>query len=337
MMATAGRRPSWHWSTSDVEATRALSYWVDKVCNSFLELDIDSPYRRHFRAQLDQRDFGPATLGVVEADIQSIRRTRARIARSRYNSFFLLHLRSGTMRFQQYGRDTFLQAGDCALVDCKEPYRQDCPLPTRCVALRFPEDWLRNWLPAPEHFAARSIAATSGWGTVLSGAMANLDTDMEAELALPDGVVAEQVAALLALATGPTGHVTSGSDKIRGRLIRTLQDRCHEANLTPEVVAANHRISKRYLHHLFAQANTTFGDELMRIRLEHAHRLLSDKRYDAVSITEVAARCGFVAPSHFARRFRRTYGLGPMQFRSARQTSAPHGSRLQQQTRMETT
>lgn len=318
MSATAAQHSYLHRSTSDVEAAHALAYWVDSICGSFMELDIESSDREHFRARLDQRDFGPATLGVVEAHTQSIRRTRARIAQSRYNSFFLLHMRTGNMRYQQYGRETFVQAGDCVLIDCKEPYQQDCPLTTRCVTLRFPEDWLRNWLPSPERVVARAFPSAAGWGTALAAVLANLDTDMEAELALPDSVVAEQVAALLALAAGPNDHVTSGRDKIRSRLTRTLRDRCHETDLTPNAVAADHRISKRYLHYLFAQANTTFGDELMRVRLERAHRLLSDKRYDGISVTEVATRCGFVAPSHFARRFRETYGLGPTQFRRTR-------------------
>jgi len=324
MNVIAGERPYLHRSTSDVEVAHALAYWVDSICGSFMELDIDSSDREHFRAQLDQRDFGPATLGVVEAHTQSIRRTRARIAQSRYSGFFLLHMRTGTMRYQQYGREAFVQAGDCVLIDCKEPYQQDCPQATRCVALRFPEDWLRNWLPSPERFVARAFSPAAGWSTALAAVLANLDTDMEAQLALPDSVVAEQVAALLALAAGPNAHIASGRDKIRSRLMRTLRDRCHETGLTPNAIAADHRISKRHLHYLFAQANTTFGDELMRVRLESAHRLLSDKRYDGISVTEVATRCGFVAPSHFARRFRETYGLGPAQFRRARWCGLSH-------------
>lgn len=320
MSTMADRSPYVHRSTSDVEAVRALSYWVDTIGDSFLELDIDSSDREHFRAQLDQRDFGPATLGIVEAHTQRIRRTRARIARSRYNDFFLLHMRKGKMRYRQFGREAFVQTGDCVLVDGKEPYEQDCPQATRCVVLRFAEDWLRNWLPAPEEFVARAFSPTAGWASALSAALANLDTDMDVELALPDSVVAEQIAGLLALTAGPAGRAVRGRDKIRRRLMRTLRDRCHEADLTPSSIAAVHGISKRYLHLLFAQANTTFGDELMRARLKNAHRLLSDSRYNDVSVTEVAAQCGFVAPSHFARCFRKTYGMGPTQFRGGRQT-----------------
>jgi transcriptional regulator GlxA family with amidase domain len=70
---------------------------------------------------------------------------------------------------------------------------------------------------------------------------------------------------------------------------------------------------------LFAQSGTTFGHELLRIRLELARRLLGDRRFGKISIGEVAARCGFVEPSHFARRFRAKYGQGPTEFRRATQ------------------
>ncbi len=80
-------------------------------------------------------------------------------------------------------------------------------------------------------------------------------------------------------------------------------------------MADTHGISKRYLHYLFAQKSLTFRSELIRVRLDAAQRLLSDKRYSALTVGEVAARCGFLEPSHFTRRFRKAYGAGPSEFR----------------------
>jgi transcriptional regulator GlxA family with amidase domain len=53
----------------------------------------------------------------------------------------------------------------------------------------------------------------------------------------------------------------------------------------------------------------------MRMRLACGHRLLSDSRYSGLTVSEVAVRCGFLEPSHFARRFRKAYGAGPVEFR----------------------
>jgi AraC-like DNA-binding protein len=317
MLATIASPARQRWSTADVESKHALAYWIDTICQSFLEIDIDTPERERFRARLAQSSLGPAALHIVEADAQKIRRTPARIANSRYASYFLLQLREGQLRFQQYGRDACIEAGDCVLVDCNAPYRLECPHTTRSVALRFPRDWLRNWLPAPESLAGRPFRSGTGWSNTLCAALANLDTDVEQDLALPEGVVAEQIAALLALAAGPDAHVSRASEKLLNRIRGTMRDRCHEPGLTPGDIADANGISKRYLHYLFAHADSTFGSVLMRMRLGCAHRLLSDTRYSALSISEVAMRSGFLEPSHFARCFRKAFGSGPMEFRTA--------------------
>jgi AraC-like DNA-binding protein len=311
------------WSTQDVESRHALAYWVETISKTFLEIDIDCPEREHFYAQLDQFELGPATLCVIEAATQTVRRTRAQIARSRYPAYFLLGLRAGRLRLQQYGRESHLQPGECILVDCKEPYRLDCLDTTRCVAVRFPQDWLRDWLPAAESFANRPFAKKSGWNAALAAALRSLDTDCEGELALPGGMVAQQIAGLLALAAGPTAQAYSPRAKLLHRILGTLRDLSREPGLSPADVAGVHGISKRYLHYLFAQASTTFRTELMRIRLESAHRILNDRRFDNVSVREVAGRCGFVEPSYFARRFRVTFGVGPTQLRAARSRGDP--------------
>jgi len=312
------------WSTTDVESQHALAYWVDTICDRFLEIDIDSPNRHQFHAQLEQSSFGPASLNLVEADVQTVRRTPARIARSRYAGYFLLHLRWGQLRFEQYGRDCRVEPGDCVLVDCQAPYRLDCLQATRSVALRFSREWLCNWVPSPETLAGRSLRCGTGWSHTLASALANLDTDPTLELALPEGIVAEQIAALLALAVGPDAQASRGTDKLLDRIRRTIRDRCHEAGLTPGAIADAHGISKRYLHYLFAHTNSTFGDELMNMRLECARRLLSDARFSALKVSDVAARCGFLEPSHFARRFRRAYGSGPAAFRETALSRGAH-------------
>src|SRR5262249_24069603 len=84
MVVMADRPARQRWSTAAAEARDALAYWVDTICKSFLEIDIDSPQRDHFHAQLEETELGPAMLYIVEADTQTVRRTPARIAHSRY-------------------------------------------------------------------------------------------------------------------------------------------------------------------------------------------------------------------------------------------------------------
>jgi transcriptional regulator GlxA family with amidase domain len=91
----------------------------------------------------------------------------------------------------------------------------------------------------------------------------------------------------------------------------------NDPSLDPQSVADLHGISKRYLHLLFANAGTSFGAALMELRLERARQLLDDRRLARVGISELAWRCGFSEPSHFARRFRARFGAAPDAYRKA--------------------
>jgi AraC family transcriptional activator of tynA and feaB len=305
-----------HWSTSQVEQPEALAYWVDTVCDQFLELEIDTPMRDRFHASLDQVDLGPATANFLEAGVQRVRRTRAKIARMRTPMFMLMQLRVGQVTYQQLGREVRVGPGECVLIDCTEPYELECPHPTRAMALRLPADWLRRWIAQPERHAAQLFSA-GGWSSALCAAVASLDIDSCENLAVPADEIAETIATLLKLALGPEREASLQRPILFNQLMRTLQNRLHEAELSPTTVAAEHGICTRSVHYVFAGARTTFVERLMELRLGRAREMLSDAQLFDLPVAEVAVRCGFADPSHFARRFRRRFGQSPLQFRSS--------------------
>jgi AraC-like DNA-binding protein len=307
------------WSTEEVDHHRALAYWIDTVCLRFLALEIDSPLRDRFRARLEQIDLGPATVNCIHAETQRVRRTNAHLADSRHPVFILLQLHAGQVRFRQLGREVIVRTGESVFIDGTEPYELECPQATSSLALRMPELWLKQWVPHPERFAARLFTG-GGWSAALNAALATMDVDSCEELALSREAVAEQIAALLALAMGRDREAEAGAT-LFDDLVRTLRSRLQEADLSPLDVADQHRVSRRRLHYAFAAANTTFVEQLMRLRLERAREILSDSRFADLPVTEVAARCGFMDPSHFARRFRQKFGQPPRQFRSAARRS----------------
>jgi AraC family transcriptional activator of tynA and feaB len=304
-----------HWSTDSVEQKRALQFWVDTVCDRFLELEIDTPARSNFRACLDQIDFGATTLSFVGAASQRIRRTPARISRTRFPAFFLVQFRIGHGLLRQRGKERHVHAGDCVLIDGTEPYDLECPQASSAAILRMPEQWLRRWLPNPEHSAAM-LFSQGDWSSALCAAMASLRLETCGDLALPRSTVAEQIISLLTLAVGKS-EASEPAHSLLNDLVVTLRERLEETDLAPLAVAAQHDISKRTLHYAFAAAGTTFVEQLMKLRLERAREILSDARQAAPRIEDVATRCGFTDPSHFARRFRQKYGRAPLQYRRA--------------------
>ncbi|HVW71272.1 MAG TPA: AraC family transcriptional regulator [Steroidobacteraceae bacterium] len=303
------------WSTADVPPRDALAYWCDSIGQVMLELDIEAPGGDGFSAQLDQGTLGPVSANFLKASPQSVARTRRGISRSSSEAFLLVHLRSGTFAFDRAGETTFVHSGACILMDSRERYEVCCPKPTDCLILQLPAEWLRAWAPNPEVLAGKLLRPDGSWAGVLTAAVAALQAGELDRLALPPGVVAEQLACLLALAAGPDDPRPSRPDSLTIRLHRALRDRYHEVGLTPAAVAHDLAISVRYLHYLFAKRKTTFGRELVRVRLERARDLLSDPRSARTSIGDVAARCGFAEASHFARCFRGSFGVAPSDYR----------------------
>ena len=136
-------------------------------------------------------------------------------------------------------------------------------------------------------------------------------------LLLPHHVITNQIAGLLALAVGPSDNaMTKHTRKMYLSSLQQIDVFAHDPDLDAGMLAASLNISTRYLHTLFATAGTTYGHQLLRIRMERATAMLSDKCFAAMGISEIAALCGFNDPSHFARRFRARFNHTPGMYRT---------------------
>jgi AraC family transcriptional activator of tynA and feaB len=304
-----------HWSTARSRPGEALSYWVDAICEAFLEMKADSPAPRNFSAAITQHPFGPIDLNYADTTAQDVWRTKHAIAGSRKHTFYLLYMREGQLKARQRGREALVQPGDCVLIDSMEPYSFSFPDTNRCLSVQMPEDWLRRWIATPETATAISYS-TSGWGRKLARTIGDLAERNFDELALPRASIADELGALLSL-VGACGLETKAAHRemLLQRIRLNIRERMHDCALDAQSIAGASGISRRYLHLLFAEARTSFATELMNLRLERAKQFLSDARFTNESIGEIASRCGFREPSHFARRFGAAYGAAPAAFR----------------------
>jgi AraC family transcriptional regulator, regulatory protein of adaptative response / methylphosphotriester-DNA alkyltransferase methyltransferase len=100
---------------------------------------------------------------------------------------------------------------------------------------------------------------------------------------------------------------------LRARLIVA---RHYRRQLTLEVLAAALASSPRQLQRAYAQfGDTTFSEDLIARRMTAAAQLLVEQR--SIAIADVARLVGYRQAQHFARVFRRRYGVAPARFRSA--------------------
>jgi LacI family transcriptional regulator len=130
----------------------------------------------------------------------------------------------------------------------------------------------------------------------------------------PKGVVTRRSTELLAV-----------EDPTVGAALRYIQANFCEGDLSVGDVVAHCRVPRRSLERTFKrELQRTVLHEILRVRVSYAQRLLETT---SLSVTDIAARSGFVNLNHFFRVFQGRTGLTPRKFRLARQLTVSSSAR----------
>jgi AraC-like DNA-binding protein len=106
-------------------------------------------------------------------------------------------------------------------------------------------------------------------------------------------------------------------------LSRVVVARHYQRHLTLPAVAKALASSPRQLQRAYAQfGHQSFHEDLLERRMRAAAALLIEQ--PAIPVADVARLVGYRQPSHFARAFRRRFGLAPAGFRSVARKNGIH-------------
>ena len=309
------------WSTDDVPAAQRLDYWIGAICEGFLEMEATSPQAASFHSSLESMPLGAIGVHRVRGSAQDVFRTSRGIAKGRENYFYLLCKTDSAWSSAQAGHSARLLPGDVLLVDSRRRYEFHFPLSADTVSLELPTAWVESWLPDPSRHLAQRIDGQSGWGLALSSFAQQLSPEMAAAPPLPQALLTDQLGALLALATGgdvPAAGADPSASALRRQVTDAICERHAEPGLTAAAVAAGLGISERTLHRCLAGADATFAQQLAACRMAVARRLLSEPRFDRLSVAEIGRRVGLADASHFVRQCRKHLGATPGALRRGR-------------------
>ena len=117
---------------------------------------------------------------------------------------------------------------------------------------------------------------------------------------------------LQALFTGDRANSPAGR---RRAAIAWISRHLREPSLSVTAVAEGIRVSERQLSRAFAETDRGVARTILDMRLELAHRVLTDR--SAPSVEEAARYCGFASASHFCRVFRARFGRTPGDVRAS--------------------
>jgi AraC-like DNA-binding protein len=97
--------------------------------------------------------------------------------------------------------------------------------------------------------------------------------------------------------------------------------------LSPELIARHLNCSRAHLYRVFARRDESVSNYIRGQRLQRARDLLAGDIDDGLAIGDIAYRCGFEDPVHFARVFRQRFGSTPRSFRAACRQNRSDGAR----------
>jgi AraC-like DNA-binding protein len=314
--------------TEDLPAADRFDCWYQMIRGAILPAIIKADEVAGFGATTRMLDLGAVQVFAITVPSVRVSRPRKLVRQSDPEHCHLVLNLRGTYGFDHADRCTALGVGDLMFYDSSRPFdgwttpdRNDLGTGQTHLQVQFPRGMLPNPALVDRQFGERLAADGNGVRTLLAGYLRQLVTP-SAEYRGGDSaglatVTMQLIATLLA-------HESNAAESLppearhRSLLVRIydfMRHRLADPALSPDMIAAAHHISTRYLHKLFQGEETSVAAWIRQHRLEGCHRDLADPRHQTRPIHAIAARWGFTDKAHFSRLFRGTYGISASDYR----------------------
>lgn len=309
------------WSTEEVKAGERLSYWIDAVCDTYVQLDCDGPRDfKPFHGEIAVEQLATLGLSRVTSTTQRVKRTPAKISHA-VEDFFLVSIQTvGQGTLVQDGRAAKLNPGDFALYDSTRPYELIFEGDFQQYVLRLPGPGLRSRLKRAEALTAQVVSGSRGAGHLMISMIRSLAADIETLEPASVAAVAESVEHILIAGLcslpGASEPPVSGLTAFHREQIKSYaRQRLRDPRLSAAEIAAHLRLSPSTVHRVFAGEPETITNWIWSQRLDSVKRDLCDPSLAARSVSELAFGWGFNDAAHFSRAFRARFGCSPRELR----------------------
>ena len=305
------------FSTAQIPASHRIEYWESHNAKALIGLDIRTLENVPLVAEEVNLYFPALRFAGVRGSSQIVERSERVIAEHPTGDVAIFFALSGEAFFYHSTGMILLRPGQAVLYDADRPFVRGFSRGLQELVLTVPhEEYVRLTHGKPLKEPVVFDFATGGGNPGRDPAATSLASLINSALRRPqeDLYRVEQeafglVERLLARATD------TGRDSAYRRAVQEIEHRFGDLALDRAQVAAAAGVSERQLSRLFAAQNKTFADHLQAHRLQAAEALLvSEPR---TTVAEIARRCGFASPSHFARVFKARTGVSPLELQRA--------------------
>ncbi|MFF6916425.1 helix-turn-helix domain-containing protein [Streptomyces sp. NPDC012466] len=311
-------------SMDTVRPADRLPAWKQALAKAYVDLDLalrEEP--ESWTGFLRAHRLGSLQVATEESGPVKVVRTAQGAATDGHAYLFARIQLEGTAVLEQDGRTAHLRSGTLAFHDASRPFTLVLPEPHRAHVLMLPRPMLRLGEPEIRRLTARAVGDPQDGPParilpLLSGLAQEIDSVSPPVRERLARTVADLLSTLAEelLATDTRAAGGSGPETILDRIKETIETRLGEPELTPRLLADEHHISLRYLHKLFHAQGISVNGWIRRRRLDACRTELARPGSAHLTISAVAARWGFISPSHFNHAFRTAYGMSPTQWRA---------------------
>jgi AraC-like DNA-binding protein len=309
--------PLLSFSTAQIPASHRLEYWSSYNAKTLMGLDIRTLDDTPLVAEEITLHCPTLRLARVKGSPQVIERSERFIATNPTGDVAMFFALGGEAFFYHSTGMILLKPGQAVLCDLDRPFLRGFSQGVYELVLTVPrEEYIRlahgSSLKEPVIYDFATAAGAPGKDAA-AASLASLANSVLARQGESLEQAEQEALALMEQLLG--GTLGTDSRSAYQRALQEINRRFTEHSLDRAQVAAAAGISERQLTRLFAAQGKSFVDHLVSHRLRTAEALVVSEPY--TPIAEIARRCGFVSPSHFARAFRARTGVLPSELQQA--------------------
>ncbi len=303
------------FSTAGMSAASSLAAWREYMAEVYYKLDIVS-VGENVRGSLSESSVASICVSSFKADAQRvIRRKQAAKMDGAENFVFLFPLREALV-CRQRNNEGRIEPGDVVVLNSAEHYEVDVPdgsenvtLKIPCADLRDRLSWIDDCCSRPNIANKQIVPILSTMATQFLSIQQEVQTSRLQDICLD---LIELMAETSARSYRGQSYATCLGDHLFDTVKTFLRRNLSKPHLGIEDAAKEAKVSERYIQKVFQDHRTTFGKELMEMRLMEADRLLrSPANRTRLQIGQIAFLTGFANQAHFSVRYHQRFGLAP--------------------------
>jgi AraC-like DNA-binding protein len=306
-------------STAGCEPRDRSRYWHETIAATYFPLDLRFADADYFAGDLKIWDLGDVSLSRLTSEPLEYRRLLHHFRGEGEEHYLVTVPIQSEVFFSQCGKDVRCRAGGLILERSHEPYVFSHDEPSDLWVVKVSAAALRGKILQPDRFCSLQFDVTRGGGGLFFDMLELIPRRIDGMSEELRATVGRQLVELLVLALKDDDRtLTAGATAVRAahlsRIESYIRSRLGDSGLDPETIARACRISTRYLHELFRDANQTLSSWIRDQRLDACREALGDPARKQ-TVAEIAYQWGFGDQAQFSRAFKAQFGMPPRDYR----------------------